>query len=109
MTQGLNLEVEQAVKATDSIADVVAGMKTTVNAINEQALSAKAFWQGQGNTAFAQTADEWDAEGQRLNKLLDEIEQKLRDGYKNYDAQDSDVSSAMSQVAQGLSGKGLNL
>lgn len=106
---GVNLEVEAAVKATDSISDVVSGMRTTVQAINDQAESAKAYWQGEGNTAFAKTAIEWEEEGRRLNTLLDEIDTKLRDGYKNYETEDADVSSTFSQIGGTLDGKSLNL
>lgn len=106
---GLNLEVESAVKATDSIADVVAGMKLTLNAINEQAAAARAFWKGKGNVAFAKTADEWDAEGKRLNLRLDELEAALQQGYKDYDASDDDVQTEFTSLAGQLDGKGLNL
>lgn len=106
---GLNLEVETAVKATDSISDIVAGMKTTLGAINEQAQSAKQFWQGRGNTSFVKTAQDWDEEGRRLNARLDELEAALKDGYKKYDTQDDSVESTFTQLAGELDGKGLNL
>lgn len=106
---GLNLEVETAVKATDSISDIIAGMKTTLNAINEQAQSAKAFWQGRGNTSFVTTAQAWDEEGRRLNNRLDELEIALRDGYKQYDTQDDSVESTFTSLGGQLDGKGLNL
>lgn len=106
---GLNLEVETAVKATNSIADVVAGMKLTLQAINEQAASARSYWQGKGNMAFVRTADEWDAEGKRLNMRLDELEAALQNGYKSYDAGDDDVEQDFTTLAGSLDGKGLNL
>lgn len=109
MPTGLNLEVETAVKATSSIADVVTGMKTTLKAINEQADAAKAFWQGKGNMAFVKVAQEWDAEGVRLNKRLDELEAALQSGYKQYDAGDDDIEADFTALGGQMDGKGLNL
>lgn len=109
MPTGLNLEVETAVKATNSIADVVAGMKTTLSAINEQAAAAKSYWQGKGNTSFVRTAQEWDEEGRRLNVRLDELEAALQSGYRDYDTSDDDVESDFTTLAGQIDGKGLNL
>lgn len=106
---GLNLDVEAAVKATDSIADVISGMKTNLSTISDQVESARAFWQGSGQTSFVRTADSWDAEGAKLNKALDELEQKLREGYKNYNTTDEEVKDSFTTVAKGLDGTGLNL
>lgn len=107
--QGLNLEVETAVKATDSIADIVAGMKTTLAAINEQAQSAKQYWQGRGNMSFVKTAQEWDEEGRRLNNRLDELEAALQSGYKQYDSQDDSVEATFTSLGGQLDGQGLSL
>ena len=109
MQQGLNLEVETAVKATDSISDIVAGMKTTLSAINEQAQSAKQYWQGRGNMSFVKTAQEWDEEGRRLNNRLDELEAALQSGYKQYDSQDDSVEATFTSLGGQLDGQGLSL
>ena len=101
-TAGVNLDFAEALKATDTLSEVVSGMRETLSRIDEDAQSAKSYWIGQGNNAFAKTAADWEEEGQRLNKLLDEIDAKLRAGYKNYDAEDADIESAFTQLGGSL-------
>ncbi|WP_433564610.1 WXG100 family type VII secretion target [Nocardia sp. CA-151230] len=74
------VEKELAVKAQSHMADVVASVKGILSKITDRVDSSKGSFQGEAAGAFQTAAQSWDDEAQRLNKALDEFQEKVGQG-----------------------------
>ncbi|MEV0356826.1 WXG100 family type VII secretion target [Nocardia sp. NPDC050697] len=83
-------EHEVAEAAKTAMADAVTAIRATLNTITEDVEAAKRGWQGDANAAFVTAANDWEAEGTRLNRVLDELQEAVGSGTQQYRTMDSD-------------------
>ncbi|GAB11907.1 hypothetical protein GOARA_091_00250 [Gordonia araii NBRC 100433] len=105
-SNAFELDLDAGFKHTNTVDEIVASMRQTLSTISNEVDGARATWQGGAFAAFNNTANEWDAEAQRLNRSLDTLRETLSNTvFKGSATADEDIASAF----KGIQAGGLNL
>lgn len=86
-------EAELAKAAQGHMADVVASVKDILRKITDRVDSSKGSFAGEAADAFNAAAVAWDDEAQKLNKAMDEFQEKVgvgTDVFQNVDITNKD-------------------
>ncbi|MFF0609190.1 WXG100 family type VII secretion target [Nocardia tengchongensis] len=78
-------EAALAKAAQSHMADVVASIKDILSKITDRVDSSKGSFAGEAAAAFATAAQAWDDEAQKLNKAMDEFQDKVGQGTDVFD------------------------
>jgi len=79
-----------------------ADFSTQISSLNGKLGEIGSHWQGQGAVAFTRVQDAWNNQVQRLLTSLDAFGDSLEGTEKTFNATDSDVTGAMSQLSNRL-------
>lgn len=101
MASGVNLDVGAGQAAAGSIKGIVGDMRNVIGRIKASASSGLGDWNGRAARSFDHTHTDWHATAVRLELALDDIESKLSAGFRGYDDQDAEASSAITSGAGG--------
>ncbi|MEG8180201.1 WXG100 family type VII secretion target [Nocardia terpenica] len=89
-------------QAKNDVSTAVDNIRSLINAARSDADGMREGWMGEAHDAFAMVADQWDLESNKVNALLDRIQEAI--GTANTRAQNTE-SDSRSQLA-GIQGEG---
>lgn len=103
---GFELDLDAGFKHTNTVEEIVADMKRTLQVISQEVDTAQASWKGTAFTSFQNVSVEWDGEAQRLNLALDTLRETLRESaFKGASTEDDEIAAVFNTMQVG----GLNL
>ncbi|MBJ8338582.1 WXG100 family type VII secretion target [Antrihabitans sp. YC3-6] len=88
----INFDAATARSGASDIESAISHIKKTINDITSAANSVS--WTGPAFTAFNSAAAEWEAEGTRLNQVLNEMQETLTGGVTSLGNTEEDSTAA---------------
>jgi WXG100 family type VII secretion target len=99
---GLTHIGEGAYQGPQQLRDAADELRQNLQRVLQTAEGLQGSWKGRGGVAFQTLNERWNADGLKLQNILNEIADNMDTGFKRQNATDEQTASSMSKITQML-------
>lgn len=93
-------EVQDIQKANGRMEDAISKIRGSIDKIGFEVSEVKRGWKGTANTAFTNASIVWSDEAAKLNRALDDIQEKIKGSITKYGRTNETVADALGKAVQ---------